>query len=589
MTVRELVRAVVGVAAVAVIACNGGDSEARPIPVQAPLVTPQAATDSPSTGSIAKTDRPLDAVLPTLPGPVNPSSGTPFLGLQSWEDLSPGSIITVAGSGAIGDGAPAKNSRLSFPWGVAVDDAGNLFIADTPNHRIRRLDRSTGVITTMVGTGRPGFSGDGSQGTLAWLNGPSGVAVDQDQDLLIADSLNNRIRRVDAKTGVIETVAGNRNAGFSGDEGPATKASLNRPVGVSVDINGNLFISDMFNRRIRRVDAAEDISTFAGVGSMGFGGGQGPAIHTLLYEPAAVVLDRAGNIFIADLGNQRIRRVSADTGKITTVAGTGQEGFSGDGGPAKRARLANPSGVALDNAGNLYIADRDNNRIRRVDAVSGVISTVAGTGENGAGGVGGPATSAQLSFPRDVAADGAGNFFIADTGSDRILRVEVATGIITTVAGTGKAGFSGDGGPATAAQFDAPIGVAVDARGNLFIADLFNRRIRRVDARTGVITTVPTLVEEGVGGELASPRGITVDQEGNLFIADPGDHRIRRIDAITGIMTTVAGEGNEGFTGDGATATNARLFSPRGVAVDAAGSLFIADSENHRIRAVKAP
>ena len=157
------------------------------------------------------------------------------------------------------------------------------------------------------------------------------------------------------------------------------------------------------------------------------------------------------------------------------------------------------------------------------------------------------------------------------------------------MAGTGKAGFSGDSGPATAAQFDAPIGVAVDARGNLFIADLFNRRIRRVDARTGVITTVPTLVEEDVGGELASPRGITVDQEGNLFIADPGDHRIRRIDAITGIMTTVAGEGNEGFTGDGATATNARLFSPRGVAVDAAGSLFIADSENHRIRAVKAP
>ena len=598
------------------IACNSGDSE-DPIPDQIQPATRQAEDPrSPSTGSGANGARHLEPALPTAPGPLTQPSAPPFLGLRSWEPLSAGSIITVAGAGPLGDGAPAKNARLSFPWGVAVDGAGNLFIADTPhhrirrvdvvtgristvagtgqrgfggdggpatqaqldsprgvaidtdgnlliadtrnqrirlvqagtgiittagvtadqvagdgggrfsegvasapsglavdnfgglfvadpdrhrvirldqstgdwtimagggldgvgkqgfegdgglainallsnpigvavdnagnlfiadsrNHRIRRLDRSTGKITTVVGTGSPGFSGDGGQGVFAQLNGPSQVALDQDQNLLISDSLNNRIRQMNAKTGVIEIIAGSGNAGFDGDEGPATGASLNRPTGVAVDSSGNLFISDMFNRRIRRVDAGEAISTIAGVGSMGFGGDQGPATHTLVYQPAAVALDRAGNIFIADLGNQRIRRVDVDTGAITTVAGTGQEGFGGDGGPATEARLANPSGVAVDAAGNLYIADWDNHRIRRVDAVSGLISTVAGAGENGAGGDGGPATRAQLSSPRGVAVDDDGNFYIADTGSDRILRVDAATGIISTVAGSGKAG-----------------------------------------------------------------------------------------------------------------------------------------------------
>ncbi len=502
-----------------------------------------------------------------------------------WTIMAGGGLDGVGKQGFEGDGGLAINALLSNPIGVAVDNAGNLFIADSRNHRIRRLDRSTGKITTVVGTGSPGFSGDGGQGVFAQLNGPSQVALDQDQNLLISDSLNNRIRQVNAKTGVIETIAGSGNAGFDGDEGPATGASLNRPTGVAVDSSGNLFISDMFNRRIRRVDAGEAISTIAGVGSMGFGGDQGPATHTLVYQPAAVALDRAGNIFIADLGNQRIRRVDVDTGAITTVAGTGQEGFGGDGGPATEARLANPSGVAVDAAGNLYIADWDNHRIRRVDAVSGLIFTVAGAGENGAGGDGGPATRAQLSSPRGVAVDDDGNFYIADTGSDRILRVDAATGIISTVAGSGKAGLSGDGGPATGAQLDAPIDVAVDHEERLFIADLFNRRIRRVDPETGIISTVAAIAEEG---GLASPSGIAVDQDGNLFIADQGDHRIRRIDAVSGIMTTVAGDGHEGFAGDGAAGANARLSSPRGVAVDSAGNVFIADSGNHRIRAIKA-
>ena len=186
---------------------------------------------------------------------------------------------------------------------------------------------------------------------------------------------------------------------------------------------------------------------------------------------------------------------------------------------------------------------------------------------------------------RGVAVDDDGNFYIADTGSDRILRVDAATGIISTVAGSGKAGLSEDGGPATGAQLDAPIDVAVDHEERLFIVDLFNRRIRRVDPETGIISTVAAIAEEG---GLASPSGIAVDQDGNLFIADQGDHRIRRIDAVSGIMTTVAGDGHEGFAGDGAAGANARLSSPRGVAVDSAGNVFIADSGNHRIRAIKA-
>jgi DNA-binding beta-propeller fold protein YncE len=271
------------------------------------------------------------------------------------------------------------------------------------------------------------------------------------------------------------------------------------------------------------------------------------------------------------------------------VAGGGRAGFVGDGGLATNALLSGPTGVAIDSTGNLFIADSRNHRIRRLDRSTGVITTVAGTGNPGFSGDGGPGVLAWLNGPSGVAVDQDQNLLIADSHNKRIRRVDAKTGIIATVAGTGKAGFSGDGGPATAARLDAPTGVAVDARGNLYIADLFNRRIRRVDASTGIMTTVPAFAEEGVEGGLVSPRGIAVNQERNLFIADQGDHRIRRIDAITGMMTTVAGDAQKGFAGDGAPATGARLSSPRGVAVDAAGNLFIADSENHGIRAVKAP
>ena len=514
---------------------------------------------------------------------------------------STGILRTAAGTGRRGfggDGGPAAQAQLADPTGVAMDPAGNLFIADTGNQRIRRVAATDGAIATVVGTGEAGYRGDGGPATGAQLHGPIDVATDGAGNLFIADSRNSAIRRVDGETGVITTVAGTGVSSFGGDGGAATDAMLNRPHAVAVDGAGNLFIADLFNRRIRKVDAETGvITTVAGLGRHGFGGDGEPATSILIYGPADVAVDADGDIFIAELGNHRIRRVDRLTGSITTVAGTGEEALGGDWGPATSAQLAHPSGVAVDNQGNLFIADWDNHRIRKVELASGIISTVSGTGDEGFRGDGGPALDARLSSPRSVAVDRAGNLFIADIGNHRVRRVNAVTGNIVTVAGTGEAGFHGDGGPAADAGLDGPIGLAVDASGNLFIADLFNRRIRRVDARSGLIFTVAGAGEQGslgdggaaTGARLLSPKAVAVDIEGNLFISDQAGHRIRRVDAATGIITTVAGAGDAGFQGDGGAATLALFRSPGGLAVDGEGNLFIADSENHRIRAVRGP
>ena len=503
-----------------------------------------------------------------------------------------GDITTVAG-GFIGDGGQATGASLSSPWGVAVDASGNLFIADSSNHRVRRVDGATGIITTVAGDGISGFSGDGVPATSASLNFPRGVAVDASGNLFIADSSNQRIRRVDGATGIITTVAGDGTTGFSGDGGPATSASLNYPRGVAVDASGNLSIADTWNHRVRKVDGATGvITTVAGDGTTGFSGDGGPATSASLSLPRGVAVDASGNVFIADRLNHRVRKVDGATGVITTVAGDGTTGFSGDGGPATGPSLSSPWGVAVDASGNVFIADTNHHRIRKVHGATGVITTVAG----GFIGDGGPATSASLSSPWRVAVDASGNLFIADSSNHRVRRLDAATGVITTVAGDGTSGFSGDGGPATSASLNLPRGVAVDASGNLIIADFLNSRIRRVDAATGVITTVAGDGAPGFSGEgglatsarLYFPYGVAVDASGNLFIADRSNHRVRRVDAATGIITTVAGDGTSGFSGDGGPATSASLYFPSGVAVGASGNLFIADSSNHRVRQVDA-
>lgn len=508
-------------------------------------------------------------------------------------DAATGIITTVAGGGSagLGDGGPATSAQLDSPFDVAVDDSGNMFIADTYHQRIRRVDGATGIITTVAGDGVIGFSGDGGPATSAEMFLPYSVTVDSSGNFLIADTGNTRIRRVDASTGIITTVVGDGSFGFSGDGGPATNAELANPYSVAVDASGNVFIADFYNDRIRRVDGATAIiSTVAGNGSLGDGG---PATSAELNLPNGTAVDSSGNLFIADTVDSLVRRVDLGTGIITTVAGGGLNGL-GDGGPATSAELAVPHGVAVDDSGNLFIADYYNQRIRRVDAATGIITSVAGDGVFGFSGDGGPATSAELASPFGVAVDASGNIFIADSDNERIRRVDAATGIITTVAGDGVAGFGGDGGPATSAQLNLPLGVAVDTFGDVFIADENNSRMRRVDAGTGVITTV---AGDGVAGfsgdggpatgaELYFPAGVAVDATGNLFIADTDNSRIRRVDAVTGIIITVAGVGTVGFSGDGGPATSADLNYPSGVAVDSFSNLYTADTNNLRIRSV---
>ena len=500
---------------------------------------------------------------------------------------SSGTITTVAGtgtSGFSGDGGAATAAGMSA-YGIAVDAEGNLYIADRNNNRIRKVD-SSGTVTTVAGNGSLGFAGDGGAATAAGMSA-YGVAVDAAENLYIADSSNRRIRKVDSG-GMITTLAGNGSLGFAGDGGAATAAGMN-PVGVAADAAGNLYIADLSNQRIRKVDAGGTITTVAGNGTAGYSGDGGAATAAGM-SVYGIAVDAAGNLYIVDSSNQRIRKVDA-VGTITTVAGNGVTTFSGEGGAATAARLFNPFGVAADAAGNLYIADSSNQRVRKVDA-AGTITTVAGSGVFGFSGDGGAATAAGVN-PYRIAVDAAGNLYIADQGNHRIRRVDAA-GTITTVAGSGAFGFSGDGGAATAARLFNPSGVAVDATGNLYIADTNNQRIRKVHAG-GTITTVAgngTLGFSGDGGvataaRLANPFGVAVDAAGNLYVADTSNRRIRKVDAA-GMITTVAGNGSLGFSGDGGSATTASLGGPSDVAVDAAGNLYIADRGNRRIRQVDA-
>ncbi|MBI2832519.1 MAG: Ig-like domain repeat protein [Chloroflexi bacterium] len=359
--------------------------------------------------------------------------------LSSSADWMPGKITTVAGNGTLGfggDNGPATSAQLTYPKGVGVDGSGNLFIADYSN-RIRKVNTS-GIITTVAGNGTPGYGGDGGQATSASLNSPAGIALDSNGNLFIADTSNARIRKVAGNT--ITTVAGgNQEIDFSGnggDGGLATSAWLNSPQGVAVDSNGNLFITNI--NRIRKVTASTGIiDTVVGNGASGSGGDGGLAASAQLNYSVGVAVDSGDNLFIADSGNNRIRKVTASTGIITTVAGNGASGSGGDGGLATSAQLNFPVGVALDSAGNLFIADRDNQRVRRVDAATGIITTVAGTGTGGYNEDNITATGAQLFNPYGVVADSGGNYlFIADTENNRIRKVVKAVDIVPPATAT---------------------------------------------------------------------------------------------------------------------------------------------------------
>ena len=551
-----------------------------------------------------------------------------------------GGIVPYAGNDSspayLGDGMPARSASLTTVNGLVLDGAGNLFLSDA--QAVRRVDAATASITTVLGS----------------ASQARGLALDAAGNLFVADGPGFRVFRIDAVTHVATIVAGTGTSGFSGDGGPATGAALNNPWDVAVDRAGNLFIADRNNNRIRRVDAATGIiSTVVGTGVAGFGGDGGAATAALLSSPRGLGLDRAGNLFIADRNNGRVRRVDASTGVITTVAGSGAGGFAGDGGPAAGAAMG-PVKVAFDVSDNMLIADERNRRIRKVTALSGLIETIAGNGvvdvgllpqagfpatraklgptgtgqvgigfdaagamhlANGglvrrldpvtqrlsvvAGGgplsppadEGMPATSATVNCT-DVSFDAAGNMIVDNRLTDTIRRVDGASGAISTVAGQYNVccACSGDAGLATNANFNEVDAVIADTGGNLFVADFYCPG-RRIDAATGIIAPIPFTAGQDVCHDQGSmqPEDFAFDASGRLLISDVQCNRVRRLDLSTGMITDVAGSHSApGFAGDGGPAIDAMFRNPANVAVDLAGNIYLSDSGNNRVRRVDA-
>ena len=539
-------------------------------------------------------------------------------------------IQTVAGSSNMGDGGPATAAQIGSIQGVAVDAKGDLFLSDTNNNRVRRVDTG-GIITTIAGTGTAGFSGDGGPAGSAQLNLPYGLAVDAAGNLYIADLGNNRVRKV-SPDGIIVTIAGTGVEGYSGDGGQANAAQLYTPRDVAVDAAANLYIAEFEGHRVRKVTPAGVIATVAGTGVAGLGGDGGPATVAELSFPAGLAVDRTGALYIADSGNNRVRKIlsggvistllggSASTalatptavavdrsltvyvaeylspivhsytaaGAWSNFAGSGAIGYAGDGGPAIAAELMNAShDLAPDLAGDVFVAD--GMRVREVYA-DGLISTAAGDGYLHAVGDGTPAISAILYQPSAVEFDTSGNLFIADTGTERV-RIVLATGLIQTLAGDGLAGYNTDGVAATAAELNTPMGLAFDPSGNLLLSDTNNQRVREISA--GVISTFAGTGVAGTGQEgltpvempLRGPRGVCTGRDGSVYIVDTDNHRVL-VAPPAGVVTTFAGNGSPGDAGDGESARTAQLNLPSACALDGSGDMFIADTANHRIREV---
>ncbi len=460
----------------------------------------------------------------------------------------------------------ASRAGIDRPSAIAVDPAGNLYITEAIGHKIRILrpvtQRSAFTLTL-------GSSGDEVLLTVAengivrmadqpLLNGFEVTARDGTKysisqtpaGVIVATHLPEQIVAVDDRGGnpilppvgapdgayIIEVIGGTGHRGIGGDGGPAIKAvppGFRTPEGVAVDAEGNVYVVDRNNSRVRRIDASGTISTIAGTGRQGTSGDGGPATDAQLFSPSAIALDADGNIFVVSSGGHRVRKIDG-AGTITTIAGTGEQGSSGDGGPAIEAKLDRPNAIAVDGEGNVYVAEYGSHRVRKIDA-AGVITAFAGNGVKGNGGDGGPATDAQLDFVNGLVVDAAGNVYIADMNQARVRRVD-SGGTIDTVVGTGASGWSGDGGPATQARIATPAGIAVDSEGRLFVTEFWVGRIRKVDPDGSITTIAGTGRQESTGGmglaveaSLDRPSAIAIDSAGNLYVTEAYGNRVRKL------------------------------------------------------------
>lgn len=547
------------------------------------------------------------------------------------QGLSPYTIDTFAGSDPVRDGVAATDSFLFFPSDVAVDAAGNVYIADESNRLLRKVD-TEGVITTVAGnpfgdnsgplavelsfrpdcvavspanrvffcsfrrvyellpdgtvlvvagTGAGGGTGDGGPATSATFTILEDIAFGPDGSIYVVDRSNDIVRKIDT-AGTISPFAGTGVAGFSGDDGPATAAQIDNPNKIDVDAAGNVYVGDAGNSRIRRIATNGVITTFAGDGGTRASGDGGPATAAGLGFLRGVAVSPAGDIFVFDFGG--VRRIDSE-GIITRLGGSGGSRL-GDGGPLERASFRGIAAITFAATGEMYLVDQLNHRVRAV-SVDDVVETIAGSDH--LSGDGGPATDAALLTPRAVTLDAVGNLYIADTENAAVRRVAV-DGVIETVAGGAAFAALGDGGPAIGARLRGLLDVAIHPNGELYIADTSAARVRRVDA-SGVITTAvggTSFQSTGDGGPateagLRFPQRITFDSAGNLFIADGSANVVRKVDGA-GIINTVVGNGTHGFSGDGGPATEAEINRPRGIVALASGDLYVA--EGARIRHV---
>lgn len=475
-----------------------------------------------------------------------------------------GAVRTLAGAGVagyIGDGGPAAASRLAFPEGIALDRRGRLYVADRGNHCVRLIDTRTGIIGTIAGDGFAGNYGDGGRARVARLRDPVAVAVDRWGHLLIADLGNSRVRRVDGRTGIITTLAGLTDvAATSVASGP----------------DGAVLATDASRRRIVRRDRKGGVETIAGNGGLGYVGDGGLAVNAHLSRPMALARDQEGNLYIADADANRVRRVEVTTGLITTVAGTGLGGYSGDEGPAAAASLRAPEAVAPDDRGRLLIADTGNHRIRCVSK-DGVVSTLAGNGEDGSGGDG-PARDARIGFPTGLAVDQDGGVIVVQGRYGLIHRIDPTTGALRTIAGRPASQPVADGQPATSGSIPRISAFAVSPAGDLLFAEEDTLRVRRINGRTGIVSA-----EAGRG--LGAPTGDPTDASSvalgtvmSLAIVGVGDvlfgevpGTIRRLDATRRQLTQVF-------------AAKPRYLQPSAILPVEAGALLIADSTGWVLR-----